>query len=80
MPIKFTNSAKKDLELLEKAKDLTRKGKSKVSTVAAVLKTKNNKIFNGMNIGIECLDPCSIYAAYVAIGTMVSEVKNRFEK
>lgn len=67
------NLTKQDLELLERAKDLIRKRKSKISTVAAVLKTINNKIFSGVNIEIECSAPCSICAEYAAIGTMVSE-------
>ncbi|MFQ6095380.1 MAG: cytidine deaminase [Candidatus Bathyarchaeia archaeon] len=71
--MRFTDLAKKDLELVERAKDLIRKRRSKISTVAAVLRTKNNRIFSGVNIEIECSAPCSICAEYAAIGTMVTE-------
>jgi len=71
--MRFKSLTKQDFELVERAKDLIRRRKSKISTVAAVLKTRNNKIFSGVNIEIECSAPCSICAEYAAIGTMVSE-------
>lgn len=73
------NLAEKDLELVEKGKDLIKRRRSKISSVAAVLRTKNNKIFSGVNIEIECSAPCSICAEYAAIGTMVSEGEKEIE-
>jgi cytidine deaminase len=65
--------SKGDLELVEKAKELIRKRKSRRSSVASVLRTKNGRVFQGVNIEIECSAPCSICDEYAAIGTMVSE-------
>jgi cytidine deaminase len=79
MSMRFTELTKRDLELVHKAKDLIEKRKSKRSSVAAVLRTKNNKIFSGVNIEIECSAPCSICAEYAAIGTMVSEGEEKIE-
>jgi cytidine deaminase len=70
---------KPDLELLEKAKDLIAKRKSKRSSVSSVLRTRNGKIFEGVNIEIECSAPCSICAEYAAIGTMVSQGEDKIE-
>ena len=69
----------KDSELVEKAKNLIKKRRSKISSVAAVLRTKNNKIFSGVNIEIACSAPCSICAEYAAIGTMVTEGEKEIE-
>jgi homotetrameric cytidine deaminase len=77
--MQFLNLTKQDLELVEKAKDLIRKRKSKRSTVAAALKTKSNRIFHGVNVEIGCSAPCSICAEYAAIGTMVSEGEDEIE-
>jgi len=71
--MKLENLTNQDLELVEIAKDLIRKRRSKISSVSAVLKTKNHKIFSGVNIEIECSAPCSICAEYAAIGAMVTE-------
>jgi len=71
--MKLENLTNQDLELVEIAKDLIMKRRSKISSVAAVLKTKNHKIFSGVNIEIECSAPCSICAEYGAIGAMVTE-------
>jgi len=71
--MRFTRLSSPDLELVERAKDLITRRRSKISSVAAVLKTKSNKIFSGVNIEIEASAPCSICAEYAAIGTMVSE-------
>jgi cytidine deaminase len=76
--MRFKDLTKLDLELVDKAKDLIGKRKSR-SCVAAVLRTKNNKIFCGVNIEIECSAPCSICAEYAAIGTMVSEGEEEIE-
>ena len=77
--MQFVNLTKQDLELVERAKDLIRKRKSKRSTVSAALRTANNKIFHGVNIEIECSAPCSICAEYAAIGTMISEGEEEIE-
>jgi len=79
MFMRFKDLTKRDLELVEKAKDLIDKRKSKRSSVAAVLRTKSNKTFHGVNIEIECSAPCSICAEYAAIGTMVSEGEEEIE-
>ena len=79
MLMQFEDLTKQDLELVEKAKDVIRRRKSKRSTVGAALRTKNNKIFCGVNIEIECSAPCSICAEYAAIGTMVSEGENEIK-
>ena len=73
MRMHYEELTKEDLELVEKARNLIRKRKSKRSTVGAALRTKNDKVFCGVNIEIECSAPCSICAEYAAIGTMVSE-------
>jgi cytidine deaminase len=77
--MQFVNLTKQDLELVDRAKDLIRKRKSKRSTVSAALRTANNKIFHGVNIEIECSAPCSICAEYAAIGTMISEGEEEIE-
>jgi len=77
--MQFKNLTKRDLELVDEAKDLIEKRKSKRSSVAAALRTKNNRIFSGVNIEIECSAPCSICAEYAAIGTMVSEGEEQIE-
>ena len=79
MLMHFKDLTKRDLELVDKAKDLIDQRKSKRSSVAAVLRTKSNKIFHGVNIEIECSAPCSICAEYAAIGTMVSEGEEEIE-
>jgi cytidine deaminase len=71
--MQFLDLEKADLELLEKAKNLIAKRKSKRSSVASVLRTRSGKIFGGVNVEIECSAPCSICAEYAAIGTMVTE-------
>ena len=73
MVMQFEDLTKQDLELLEKARQVIRKRKSKWSSVGAALRTKSGKVFYGVNIEIECSAPCSICAEYAAIGTMVSE-------
>jgi homotetrameric cytidine deaminase len=71
--MQLVDLSKGDLELVEKAKELIRKRKSRRSSVASVLRTKNGRVFQGVNIEIACSAPCSICAEYAAIGTMVSE-------
>ena len=77
--MRFIDLTRQDRELVEKAKSLITKRKSKRSSVAAVLRTKSKKIFSGINIDIECSAPCSICAEYTAIGTMVSEGEQEIE-
>ena len=77
--MQFLDLEKPDLELLEKAKDLIAKRKSKRSSVASVLRTRSGKIFEGVNVEIECSAPCSICAEYAAIGTMVAEGEQEIE-
>ena len=77
--MQFFDLGKPDLELLEKAKDLIAKRKSKRSSVASVLRTRSGKIFEGVNVEIECSAPCSICAEYAAIGTMVTEGEQEIE-
>jgi cytidine deaminase len=77
--MQFLDLEKPDLELLEKAKDLIAKRKSKRSSVASVLHTRSGKIFEGVNVEIECSAPCSICAEYAAIGTMVTEGEQEIE-
>lgn len=77
--MQFLDLEKADLELLEKAKDLIAKRKSKRSSVASVLHTRSGKIFEGVNVEIECSAPCSICAEYAAIGTMVTEGEQEIE-
>jgi cytidine deaminase len=77
--MQFLDLEKPDLELLEKAKDLIAKRKSKRSSVASVLRTRSGKIFEGVNVEIECSAPCSICAEYAAIGTMVTEGEQEIE-
>ena len=79
MPMHYEELSKQDLELIEKARDLIRKRKSKRSSVGAALRTSSDKVFCGVNIEIECSAPCSICAEYAAIGTMVSEGENEIQ-
>lgn len=75
----FEDLTERDLELVQIAKDLIRERRSKMSSVAAALRTENGRIFRGANIDIECSAPCSICAEYAAIGTMVSEGEKEIE-
>jgi cytidine deaminase len=77
--MQFLDLEKHDLELLEKGKDLIAKRKSMRSSVASVLRTRSGKIFEGVNVEIECSAPCSICAEYAAIGTMVTEGEQEIE-
>src|SRR5512136_38695 len=71
--MQFLDLEKPDMELVEKAKGLIADRKSRRSSVASVLRTRSGRIFEGVNIEIECSAPCSICAEYAAIGTMVTE-------
>jgi cytidine deaminase len=79
LPMKFKELTDQDLELIEKAKSMISKRKSKRSSVAAALRTKNNKIFTGINIDIEASAPCSICAEYAAIAAMATEGEQDIE-
>ncbi len=71
--MQFLDLEKSDMELVKKAKELIAERKSRRSSVASVLRTRSGRIFEGVNIEIECSAPCSICAEYAAIGTMVTE-------
>jgi cytidine deaminase len=77
--MKLLDLEKEDRELVEAAKDLIEKRRSKRSSVAAALRTKSSRVFVGVNIEIEASAPCSICAEYAAIGTMVTEGENKIE-
>ena len=46
---------------------------SKRTSVAAVLKTKDQRVFQGVNIEVNGSAPSSFCAEYAAVGAMVSE-------
>jgi len=77
--MKFVDLTESDIELVERAKRLIAKRKSKRSSVASALRTRNGRVFEGVNIDIECSAPCSICAEYAAIGTMVSQGEDEIE-
>ena len=77
--MKLLDLTKSDLELVGKAKRLIQKRKSKRSSVASVLRTTSGRVFQGVNIEIECSAPCSICAEYATIGTMISEGEKEIE-
>lgn len=77
--MRSTNLSKEDLELVKIAKDLIKKRSSKISSVACALRTRDSKIFKGVNIYLECSAPCSICAEYSAIATMVSEASKKID-
>jgi len=77
--MQFLDLTKRDIELVEKAKDLIEKRKSERSSVASVLRTRSGRVFEGVNIEIQCSAPCSICAEYAAIGTMFSEGEEEIE-
>ena len=73
MLMNLEDLADQDWELVEVAKELVQKRRSKISSVSAVLRTGSGRVFSGVNIEIEASAPCSICAEYAAIGTMVTE-------
>jgi len=77
--MQFLDLTKRDLELVEKARDLIERRKSDRSSVASVLRTRSGRVFEGVNIEIQCSAPCSICAEYAAIGTMCSEGEYEIE-
>lgn len=62
-----------DQLLIDRASELARRRMSERTSVAAVLKTKDNRIFQGVNIEVSGSAPSSFCAEYAAVGTMVSE-------
>jgi len=73
MVMKTADLTRQDLDLVDMAKALITERRSRLSGVAATLKTGDGRIFSGVNIEIEASAPCSICAEYAAIGTMVTE-------
>ena len=63
----------KDRLLIDQASKLARMRKSERTSVAAVLKTKDKRIFQGVNIEVSGSAPSSFCAEYAAVGAMVSE-------
>ena len=62
-----------DQLLIERASELARRRMSERTSVAAVLKTKDKRVFQGVNIEVSGSAPCSFCAEYAAVGAMVSE-------
>ncbi len=53
-------------------KHLNWPGKSRITRVASVLRTRNGSVFQGVNIEAQGSPPCSMCAEYGAIGAMIS--------
>jgi len=62
-----------DQLLIDQASELARKRRSERTSVAAVLKTKDKRLFQGVNIEVSGSAPSSFCAEYAAVGAMVSE-------
>jgi cytidine deaminase len=62
-----------DQLLINQALELARKRRSEQTSVAAVLKTKDRRVFQGVNIEVSGSAPSSFCAEYAAIGAMVTE-------
>ncbi len=62
-----------DQWLIDQASKLAKKRKSERTSVAAVLRTKDGRVFQGVNIEVSGSAPSSFCAEYAAVGTMVSE-------
>lgn len=71
--------SRQDYVLVNTAKRLIAKRKSRRCTVAAALRTPENKVFCGVNIEVEGSTPCSMCAEYTAIGRMLSEGYEKIE-
>jgi len=63
----------KDRLLIDQASKLAIMRRSERTSVAAVLKTKDKRIFQGVNIEVSGSAPSSFCAEYAAVGAMVSE-------
>jgi len=61
---------KGDKELIQNARKLIAKRYSKRSTVAASLRTKSGKVYNGVCIIVPKSEPCTICAEYSAVAKM----------
>jgi len=70
--MKYHKLSKLDNQLVDEAKALLKKRLSKQNDAAAVLRTTDNKIFQGVCLDIKCSPPCSVCAEYTAIGAMVT--------
>jgi len=81
--MKLKHLTEKDLELVEDAKALIKKRFTKKTyveaTVAASLRTKSGKTYNGININLLEIPPCSICAEYSAIAKMFSGGEKEIE-
>ena len=77
--MKTRNISKEDRALVTKAFELAKKRKSRITSVASVLRTANGRLYEGVNIEVQGSAPCSICAEYAAIGTMVSEGELRID-
>ena len=62
-----------DQLLINQALELAKKRRSERTSVAAVLKTKDKRVFQGVNIEVSGSAPSSFCAEYAAIGAMVAE-------
>jgi cytidine deaminase len=62
-----------DRLLIDQALELARKRTSERTSVAAVLRTKDSRVFQGVNIEVSGSAPSSFCAEYAAVGAMVSE-------
>jgi cytidine deaminase len=62
-----------DQLLINQALELAKKRRSERTSVAAVLKTKDKRVFQGVNIEVSGSAPSSFCAEYAAIGAMVTE-------
>ena len=63
----------KDQVLIDRASELARRRLSERTSVAAALRTKDNQVFQGVNLEVSGSAPCSFCAEYAAVGAMVSE-------
>ena len=68
-----------DRLLIERASELARRRMSERTSVAAVLKTKDKKVFQGVNIEVSGSAPSSFCAEYAAVGAMVSEGASKIQ-
>jgi cytidine deaminase len=77
--MKFRRLSKEDIKLVSDAKGLIKRRLSERSCVAASLRTKSQKIYNGINIEIKECPPCSVCAEYAAIAQMFSDGKKEIQ-
>lgn len=70
--MRFKELTDEDKELVKVAQQLIRKRESSRSSVAAALRTTDDRIFSGVNVEVHYSSPCSMCAEYSAVGSMVS--------